>query len=301
MLNWIVFWVGSYLFGRRRAAPDQRSRRGRRRSVVGGHPGEGEAPRLLGRSAPPGPPHRLLHRDRRARRVLAHAQPDDARLRGARGRPQPRGGALRRHQRRRATTSSRWRSPGRSPVSPERSTSSAGSSASTSRTSRPRPSGSSGIAVALLGRNTAVGVGLSALLFAALQTGTASRNLDPSDLRPRARRRASPSSSRGSSCSSSARTSSILSLLGRMRQGRRDGRRRHEATASAAGARLAWIGVVARRASQRSSRCRRSTVAQPGRAGRDRPRRARPSASARGSAASGASAATRSRPACSAS
>ena len=36
-----------------------------------------------------------------------------------------------------------------------------------------------GIAVALLGRNTAVGVALSALLFAALQTGTASRNLDP--------------------------------------------------------------------------------------------------------------------------
>jgi simple sugar transport system permease protein len=36
-----------------------------------------------------------------------------------------------------------------------------------------------GIAVALLGRNTAVGVALAALLFAALQTGTASRNLDP--------------------------------------------------------------------------------------------------------------------------
>ena len=36
-----------------------------------------------------------------------------------------------------------------------------------------------GIAVALLGRNTAVGVGFAALLFAALDTGTASRNLDP--------------------------------------------------------------------------------------------------------------------------
>jgi general nucleoside transport system permease protein len=36
-----------------------------------------------------------------------------------------------------------------------------------------------GIAVALLGRNTALGVGLAALLFAALDTGTASRNLDP--------------------------------------------------------------------------------------------------------------------------
>jgi simple sugar transport system permease protein len=36
-----------------------------------------------------------------------------------------------------------------------------------------------GIAVALLGRNTAVGVALAGLLFAALETGTASRNLDP--------------------------------------------------------------------------------------------------------------------------
>jgi len=41
-----------------------------------------------------------------------------------------------------------------------------------------------GIAVALLGRNTAVGVGLAALLFAALQTGTASRSLDPSIFPP---------------------------------------------------------------------------------------------------------------------
>ena len=39
--------------------------------------------------------------------------------------------------------------------------------------------GFTGIAVALLGRNTAIGVGLAALLFAALDTGTASRNLDP--------------------------------------------------------------------------------------------------------------------------
>jgi general nucleoside transport system permease protein len=41
-----------------------------------------------------------------------------------------------------------------------------------------------GIAVALLGRNKAAGVGLAALLFAALQTGTASRNLDPSIFAP---------------------------------------------------------------------------------------------------------------------
>jgi len=41
-----------------------------------------------------------------------------------------------------------------------------------------------GIAVALLGRNTAVGVGLSALLFAALVNGTSTRNLDPTIFQP---------------------------------------------------------------------------------------------------------------------
>ena len=41
-----------------------------------------------------------------------------------------------------------------------------------------------GIAVALLGRNTALGVGLSSLLFAALLTGTSQRNLDPEVFQP---------------------------------------------------------------------------------------------------------------------
>jgi simple sugar transport system permease protein len=41
-----------------------------------------------------------------------------------------------------------------------------------------------GIAVALLGRNTAVGVGLSALLFGALVNGTSTRNLDPDIFQP---------------------------------------------------------------------------------------------------------------------
>jgi ABC-type uncharacterized transport system permease subunit len=41
-----------------------------------------------------------------------------------------------------------------------------------------------GIAVALLGRNNAIGVGLAALLFAALVTGTSTRNLDPEIFRP---------------------------------------------------------------------------------------------------------------------
>jgi general nucleoside transport system permease protein len=39
--------------------------------------------------------------------------------------------------------------------------------------------GFTGIAVALLGRNTALGVGLSALLFGALLNGTATRNIPP--------------------------------------------------------------------------------------------------------------------------
>ena len=41
-----------------------------------------------------------------------------------------------------------------------------------------------GIAVALLGRNTAIGVGLAALLFGALVTGTSTRNLDPEIFQP---------------------------------------------------------------------------------------------------------------------
>jgi simple sugar transport system permease protein len=41
-----------------------------------------------------------------------------------------------------------------------------------------------GIAVALLGRNTAVGTFLGALLFGALLTGTSTRQLDPSVFRP---------------------------------------------------------------------------------------------------------------------
>jgi simple sugar transport system permease protein len=41
-----------------------------------------------------------------------------------------------------------------------------------------------GIAVALLGRNTAVGTFLAALLFGALYTGTSTRHLDPAIFRP---------------------------------------------------------------------------------------------------------------------
>ena len=83
-----------------------------------------------------------------------------------------------------ATTSSRWPSPVRSPDSRVRSTSRAGSTGSVRRTSRRTRSGSSGLAAALLGRNTAVGVGFASLLFGALINGTSGRQLDPSIFRP---------------------------------------------------------------------------------------------------------------------
>ena len=41
-----------------------------------------------------------------------------------------------------------------------------------------------GIAVALLGRNTAVGIFFAALVFGALFTGTSTRNLDPAIFQP---------------------------------------------------------------------------------------------------------------------
>ena len=74
---------------------------------------------------------------------------------------------------------SRWRSRASSPASPARSTSSVGSTGSDVTQIQASQIGFVGIAVALLGRSTAVGVGLAAFLFGALETGTASRNLDP--------------------------------------------------------------------------------------------------------------------------
>ena len=64
------------------------------------------------------------------------------------------------------------------------STCSDGSSTSRPPTSSSRRVGFLGIAVALLGRNTAVGVFFAALLFGALTVGTSSRQLDPSVFDP---------------------------------------------------------------------------------------------------------------------
>ena len=70
-------------------------------------------------------------------------------------------------------------SAGCSPASRGRSTCSGGSSASRRTTSSSRQVGYYGIAVALLGRNTAFGTVVAALLFGALLNGTSVRNLDP--------------------------------------------------------------------------------------------------------------------------
>ena len=181
MLNWIAYWGGSYLFGLGRAAPELHAEvrpdlERRRRDA--------RSYRSSGATRAAGPAHRPLHRTRRARRLLGDPEQDDAGLPGARGRLQPGGGPLRRASACRGTTSSRWRSPACSPGSRARSTSSAGSSGSRSSDVQASQVGFIGIAVALLGRNTAVGTFFAALLFGALYTGTSTRHLDPTVFRP---------------------------------------------------------------------------------------------------------------------
>ena len=84
------------------------------------------------------------------------------------------------------TTSSPWRSPAPSPASPARWTCSGGSSTSPINDFDVSFVGFTGIAVALLGRNKAVGILFAALLFGALQVGTSPRQLDPDGLPARA-------------------------------------------------------------------------------------------------------------------
>ena len=182
MLNWIAVWVGDLPVRPRGAAPErhaavradlERRRRGR------------EAPGVLGRPAPAGPPHRLLRGDRGARRLLADPQPDDPRLRRPGRRLQPRGGALQRHQRLEELL------PGdgdlgrvRRPCGGDRHPR-LGVPLSTNDVPGSAPAVAFiGIAVALLGRNTAVGVALAALLFGGARDGTSTRNLDPRSSSP---------------------------------------------------------------------------------------------------------------------
>ena len=184
MLNWIAIWVGVVPLRPRRAAPERHAdvrpdleRRRRRREASG----------LLGRSRSPGAPRRLLRRDRRARRLLADPQPDDARLRRQGGRLQSRGGPVRRDQRlaellprdgdlrrvrrpRRRGRRARLAVPARDGRHPDvrRSPSSA---------SRSRCSGATPPSASRSRRCSS----------AASLNGTSTRNLDPDDLQARAR------------------------------------------------------------------------------------------------------------------
>ena len=181
MLNWIAIWVGSYLFGQ--GGPLQNSTQAsipisndivEERSC----PSSGGLKLLQGLSIG------IFIAVFDARRLLDHRQPHDARLRGARGRLQPGGGAVRRHL-------------GGAELLPR--------DGDLRRLRRPRGRGRRhrlgvpgrrrqrhpgdqigfiGLAAALLGRNTAVGVGFASLLFGALITGTSGRQLDPTIFRP---------------------------------------------------------------------------------------------------------------------
>ena len=180
MLNWIAIWVGSYLFGEGGPLQGSRASIPVSNTIVDA----AKLPGLLGAEAAPGPVDRDLHRARDARPLLGARQPHDARLRGAGGRVQPGGRALRRHLRRHGTTSSRWRSRGAFAGL-------AGAIDVTGWEYQIGPAdiqasqiGFIGLAAALLGRNTAVGVGFASLLFGALINGTSSRQLDPTIFRP---------------------------------------------------------------------------------------------------------------------
>ena len=159
-----------------------------------------------------------------------------------------------------------------------------------------------GIAVALLGRNTAVGVGLAALLFAALQTGTSSRNLDPEIFPPELASRLAIII-QGLIVLFVGADVVVLVLLARLRGRRRRGARRREDSPRRAAAWLAGrrLGRGHRRDRRLpSSRCLRSRSGAPSLPWSSGSSRSR-SESARGSAASAGSAPTRSRPGCRAS
>ena len=181
MLNWIALWLGVYLFGL--GGPLQNDRQpivpvsndvvpGANLPVFWGDP------ELQGL-------HVGIFIALAARgRLLGAAQPLDQGLRGAGRRLQPRGGALRRHQAPAGPTCWSWALrrvrragglDGRAGLAvPHRDQRRPGLAASASW----------GIAVALLGRNTAIGTCLPALLFGALVNGTSVRNLDPAVFEP---------------------------------------------------------------------------------------------------------------------
>ena len=181
MLNWIAYWGGSYLFGR--GGPLQ-NHVDKAVPISDDIVAEREAADDLGQPAAPGAAHRHLHRARCARRLLPHPQPHDARLRGARGRLQSRGRALRRHQRR---AQLHRRDGDLRPLrraSPAASTSSAGSSASACSTFRCRTSASSASRSRCSGATPRSESALQRSSSARLLNGTSTRSLDPSIFPP---------------------------------------------------------------------------------------------------------------------
>ena len=180
MLNWIAIWVGAYLFGQggplqgsQVSDPDlERHRRGREAAGLLG-------PRSSCRASRSGSSSRS--RCSSSTGSSSTARRSATRCARSASIPRPRATAA---SRSRGTTSSRWRSRARSPGSRAPSTSPAGSTASARATSTRATIGFIGLAAALLGRNTAVGVGFASLLFGALINGTSGRQLDPSIFRP---------------------------------------------------------------------------------------------------------------------
>ncbi len=181
MLNWIAIWVGQFLFGL--GGPlqnDTQSSVPISNDIV-------ESAKLhvfWGDPLLQGLLDRHLRRARRARRLLDPAQPDDARVQRQGRRLQPRGGPLRRHQRQPQLLPGDGDLRARSPASPARSTSSAGSSGSRQPTSRRRrsasPASPSRCSDATRRSESACRLCSSAPLI----NGTSTRNLDPEVFQP---------------------------------------------------------------------------------------------------------------------
>ena len=268
MLNCIAIWVGVYLFGL--GGPLQNATAQRSVPVSNDVVRRRQAARLLGRPGAAGPAHRASSSRSPRCSSSGSAQPLDDRLRGARGRLQPRGRAVRRHQRRAQLHPGdgrlrRLRRAGRRDgrarlAVPHRH----------ERHPRSRRSASSASPSRCSGRNTAGRHGcFAALLFGALLSGTSQRNLDPTIFEPelasnltldhpgprravRQRRRARARDAalgRGGSCRRRSRTAPQRrpTRAPRPREHRRrDGRRRarRERAPRRAGAAIA-LGVVA--------------------------------------------------------